>query len=92
MDLDALPEGVTTGFADEDSISVWARPYVASAFQAGMVQGTGTQVSGTCFDPGRTITGTEAAVLLDRLLPSVGCGRHRGPGGGAAPPGPGSRW
>ena len=52
VDLDALPEGVTTGFADEDSISVWARPYVASAFQAGMVQGTGT----------------EAAVLLDRLL------------------------
>ena len=43
VDLDALPEGVTTGFADEDSISVWARPYVASAFQAGMVQGTGTR-------------------------------------------------
>ena len=68
VDLDALPEGVTTGFADEDSISVWARPYVASAFQAGMVQGTGTQAGGTTFDPGRTITGTEAAVLLDRLL------------------------
>lgn len=68
VDLDALSEGVTTGFADEDSISVWARPYVASAFQAGMVQGTGTQAGGTTFDPGRTITGTEAAVLLDRLL------------------------
>lgn len=68
VDLDALPEGVTTGFADEDSISVWARPYVASAFQAGMVQGTGTQAGGTTFAPGRTITGTEAAVLLDRLL------------------------
>ena len=68
VDLDALPEGVTTGFADEDSISVWARPYVASAFQAGMVQGTGTQAGGTTLDPGRTITGTEAAVLLDRLL------------------------
>lgn len=49
VDLDALPEGVTTGFADEDSISVWARPYVASAFQAGMVQGTGTQAGGTPF-------------------------------------------
>ncbi len=84
VDLDALPEGVTTGFADEDSISVWARPYVASAFQAGMVQGTGTQAGGTTFDPGRTITGTEAAVLLDRP-PSVGCGRHRGPGGGGPP-------
>ena len=52
--LEALPEEVATGFADDQSISSWARHYVAAALQAGMVQGTGG--------------GGEAAVLLDRLL------------------------
>lgn len=66
--LEALPQGVETGFADEDSISVWAKPYVASALRSGMVQGTQTGPEGTSFAPGRTITQTEAAVLLDRLL------------------------
>ena len=85
VDLDALPEGVTTGFADEDSISVWARPYVASAFQAGMVQGTGTQAGGTTFAPGRTITGTEAAVLQDPLLQVSDVADTRALEEGAAP-------
>ena len=39
VELETLPEATMTGFADDDSISVWAKPYVASALRAGMVQG-----------------------------------------------------
>ena len=59
--LETLPEATMTGFADDDSISVWAKPYAASALRAGMVQGSGG-------DGDRVITQTEAAVMLNRLL------------------------
>ncbi|MBR2491102.1 MAG: S-layer homology domain-containing protein [Ruminiclostridium sp.] len=66
--LETLPEARMTGFSDDDSISVWARPYVASALRSGMIQGATYGEEGASFAPARTITGTEAAVLLDRLL------------------------
>lgn len=65
--METLPEAKMTGFSDDDSISVWAKPYVASALRSGMIQGSGTQ-EGPAFSPARTITQTEAAVLLERLL------------------------
>ena len=65
--METLPEAKMTGFSDDDSISVWAKPYVASALRSGMIQGSGTQ-EGPAFAPARAITQTEAAVLLDRLL------------------------
>ena len=66
--METLPEARMTGFSDDDSISVWAKPYVASALRSGMIQGTGYGEEGASFAPARTITQTEAAVLLDRLL------------------------
>lgn len=66
--LEALPQELSTGFADDDSISAWAKPYVASALRAGMVQGTDAGGRGATFTPGRVITQTEAAVMLNRLL------------------------
>lgn len=68
VEMDALPEASVTGFADDDSISVWAKPYVASALRSGMVQGCVTGEGGADFVPGRVITQTEAAVMLNRLL------------------------
>ena len=65
--METLPEAKMTGFSDDDSISVWAKPYVASALRSGMIQGSGTQ-EGPAFSPARAITQTEAAVLLERLL------------------------
>lgn len=62
--LETLPEATT----DDDSISVWAKPYVASALRAGMVQGSGGDGDGAEFAPDRVITQTEAAVMLNRLL------------------------
>ena len=66
--METLPEAKLTGFSDDDSISVWAKPYVASALRSGMIQGTAYGEEGASFAPARTITQTEAAVLLDRLL------------------------
>lgn len=68
VDVDTLPQITRTGFADDDSISVWAKPYVASALHAGMIQGSLSGSEGACFSPARAITPTEAAVMLDRLL------------------------
>lgn len=66
--MKTLPEATLTGFCDDDSISVWAKPYVASALRFGMVQGCMTGSDGTAFSPDRAITQTEAAVMLNRLL------------------------
>ena len=65
--METLPEAKLTGFTDDDSIDLWAKPYVASALRSGMIQGAGAE-EGAVFAPTRTITQTEAAVLLDRLL------------------------
>ena len=65
--METLTEARMTGFSDDASISVWAKPYVASALRSGMIQGSAAE-EGAVFAPDRTITQTEAAVLLDRLL------------------------
>lgn len=68
VEMDTLETATRTGFADDDSISVWAKPYVASAYRSGMVRGTVTETGGLAFGPDRAITCSEAAVMLDRLL------------------------
>lgn len=50
-------------FADQASISSWARPYVATAVQQGLMQG-----SGGYFHPYQALTRQEAAMLLYRVL------------------------
>ena len=66
--LDAL-EGVTaTGFWDDETIAVWAKPYVSSALKSGAVQGTVAEDGQVVFQGQNDITRAEAAVLLDRLL------------------------
>ncbi len=63
-----LLSGVTrTGFADDEAIAVWAKPYVATALMDGVVSGYGT-AQGVVFRPDEPITGWEAAAVLDRLL------------------------
>lgn len=90
--LETLPEATMTGFADDDSISVWAKPYVASALRAGMVQGSGGDGDGAEFAPDRVITQTEAAVMLNRLLQVSDVAATGALSQDAAPPGPTSPW
>ena len=62
-------EGITrTGFADDNSIPTWAKPYISSALKAGVVQGSSNEQGQIVFNSGATITRAEASVLLDRLL------------------------
>lgn len=62
-------EGVSrTGFADDESIPTWAKPYVSSALKCGLVQGTTDEEGRVVFRADDSITTAEAAVLLDRVL------------------------
>ena len=64
-----VPEGVTaTGFYDDNAIQTWAKPYVASALKSGDVQGCISADGQIIFCGDNTITQTEAAVLLNRML------------------------
>ncbi len=56
--------GGSTGFADDQEIPAWARPYVARAHREGLVSG----YPDGRFLPGRFLSRSEAAVLLDAAL------------------------
>ncbi|HEY4391469.1 MAG TPA: family 10 glycosylhydrolase, partial [Paenibacillus sp.] len=51
-------------FSDAKTIQVWARPYVAAAYQAGIIQGRGNQA----FAPNESATRAEAVIMILRLL------------------------
>ena len=57
-----------TGFADDNAIPAWARPYAASALKAGLVQGGRDADGRAVFRAEEPVTAAEAAVLLDRAL------------------------
>lgn len=62
-------EAVTrTGFADDDGMASWAKPYVSSALRSGFVQGTLDASGNVVFQADAPITAAEAAVVLDRVL------------------------
>lgn len=62
-------EGVTrTGFYDDEGIALWLKPYVSAALMCGVVQGSAGDSGRIVFDPERTITAAEAAVMLNNFL------------------------
>ena len=66
--LKRLTDATTTGFFDDETIAVWAKPYIASALRSGMVQGVSNTMGQAEFQANNAITQAEAGVLLDRLL------------------------
>ena len=66
--LDALEGVERTGFADDEAIQTWAKPYVASALKSGLIQGSLDGDGQVVFRGEDTVTAAEAAVLLDRAL------------------------
>ncbi|MDQ6423142.1 5'-nucleotidase C-terminal domain-containing protein [Paenibacillus sp. LHD-117] len=54
----------TTPFADDGAIPAWAKPYIAAAREAGLIQGTG----GHNFAPDKRATRAEIVTLLLRAL------------------------
>ena len=62
-------DGVTrTGFYDDEGIALWLKPYVSAALMCGVVQGSAGDSGRIVFDPERTITAAEAAVMLNSFL------------------------
>ncbi len=56
-----------TGFADDEAISAWAKPYVGTALSLGFIKGYDSE-EGVVFSPDEAISATEAAVMLDNIL------------------------
>lgn len=65
---DLLTDASSTGFFDDDSIAVWAKPYVATALKDGMVTGILNESGQVIFAPDSLTTREEATVILNRLL------------------------
>lgn len=57
---------LSSGFIDEDKIPAWQRGYLASAMRHGIVTGVPTG-DGLCFCADEAISGSAAAVLIQRL-------------------------
>ena len=58
---------ISTGFADELETPLWQQPYLAAAYQSGMISGTPTE-EGLVFRPEEDLSRAEAAVMLQKLL------------------------
>jgi len=62
-------EAVTlTGFADDEVMAPWVKPYVSSALKAGVVQGSYDAGGQVVFQADSPITAAEAAVVVDRAI------------------------
>lgn len=56
----------STGFADDREIASWAKPYVGTALQQGIISGYTDENEESVFSPNGSISVIEAAVMLDR--------------------------
>jgi len=65
--LEQADGAISTGFADELETPAWQQPYLAAAYQSGMISGTPTE-EGLVFRPEDTLSRAEAAVMLQKLL------------------------
>lgn len=66
--LEPLEAVTLTGFADDEVMALWAKPYVSAALRSGVVRGSFDDMGQVVFLPDAPITAAEAAVLLDRAL------------------------
>ena len=60
-ELDVMKQASVTGFADDETMAVWAKPYVSSALRSGVVQGSFDEEGRVVFQAGSPITAAEAA-------------------------------
>ena len=57
----------STGFAADEAISPWTKPYVATALSLGYISGY-RQEAGVVFAPEDSISAMEAALMLDNIM------------------------
>lgn len=58
----------STVFSDDAEIPENMKPYVAAAYKLGYLNGSPDGKGGLCFEPSRSITRAEAAVMLSKML------------------------
>ena len=66
--MEPLEDVTRTGFSDDDSITLWQKPYVSAALLYGVVKGSTEAGGRVVFRAGDTITRAEAAVMLNSFL------------------------
>lgn len=67
-DSDILSGVITTGFADDDEIPAYMKPYVSTALLTGLISGYSDGVNTAVFNGSNYISYPEAAVLLNKAL------------------------
>ena len=67
VDAEASESQMTSGFADEAMTPGWMQPYIVSALGNGMISGISSE-EGMLFRPSASLTGAEAAVMLQNIL------------------------
>lgn len=82
-ELDVMKEASVTGFADDEAMAAWAKPFVSSALRSGVVQGSFDEAGRVVFQADAPITAAEAAVLLNRALRVTDAAETFLPGGDA---------
>ena len=60
-------DAVSTGFADEAATPAWQQPYLAAAYQSGVITGDASD-EGPVFRAADDLSRAEAAVLMQKLL------------------------
>jgi hypothetical protein len=68
LDLGKLQDGMQTGFADDDDIPAWMRPYVTFGLNASIVQGKETRDGQRVFAANAPITRNQASVMVNKSL------------------------
>ena len=68
MGMTELQSVNRTLFTDDDAIPASMKPYLATAYELGFIQGETLADGSLCFSPRRGITRAEAAVILSRML------------------------
>lgn len=65
---DLLTNISSTSFSDDEAIAAWAKPYVGTALNLGIISGYEADDAGIVFSPDEPISAAEAAVILDRTM------------------------
>ena len=62
-------DGITrTGFADDDDIPMWLKPYISAGLMSGVINGSRNEYGRVVFNSCAPITFAEAAVIINRAL------------------------
>ena len=66
-ETDLMRDVKSTGFADDDQMLPWTKPYVATALSRGYIKGYESE-DGIVFSPDETVSAREAAVIMDNIM------------------------